>query len=99
MVRYFSHEVADLQPALDMLKRQNIDDYKVSMLIAPDVTCITHVHVCMCMNEAFRREGSYTIIPTVEYWTACTLCRLVRISAYKFLCDTWTVGKLTPGPY
>jgi len=32
MVRYFSHEVADLQPALDMLKRQNIDDYKVSTL-------------------------------------------------------------------
>ena len=33
MVRYFSHEVADLQPALDMLKRQNIDDYKVNALV------------------------------------------------------------------
>jgi len=33
MVRYFSHEVADLQPTLDMLKRQDIDDYKVIVLL------------------------------------------------------------------
>ena len=29
MVRYYSHEAADLQPALEMLKRQNMEDHRV----------------------------------------------------------------------
>lgn len=31
MVRHFSHEVADLQPALEMLKAQDIEDHGVGI--------------------------------------------------------------------
>ena len=31
MVRHYSHEAADLQPALEMLKCQNMGDYEVSI--------------------------------------------------------------------
>ena len=29
MVRHYSHEAADLQPALEMLKGQNMEDHEV----------------------------------------------------------------------
>lgn len=42
IVRWFSHEVADLEPTLNLLQQQDRNDYQVSSL------AYIHNYMCVC---------------------------------------------------